>query len=216
MPPTAPRYVVARPTGFTSIDLSWQPPVIAPQSPIERYEYQIDAGRWLRAEIRAGNATVNPATLYRLRVRGLALGRGYLFRVRAVSGDGPGEPSLAVLGTPQRAPFQRQLINPPRLAIQNVDRQSLVLRLSGRDCKLSVFYQESDRSWYGAIEVPVGTPLVSGRRLLTDTALMSRIYTPLAGDIWCRALDSADTFTEPGRRPWGVTHALLWEIPALG
>ena len=91
----------------------------------------------------------------------------------------------------------------------NTARQSAVVRLSGVDCRLTVWRQPSDGRWHASLEVPTGTPLLSGRRLTADTDLLAGVLHSLPGRLICRPLQGART--EPGAEPWGDTHALVWE-----
>ena len=200
--PTAPRYPGTIPTGYTSLDIYWRVPALEGESAITGYQVRVDSGAWENTG----------STLAYHRVRGLAVGHSYDFDIRAVNASGSG-PVASVAGTPQRIALIGRGVRPPRVPLQNTDRQSVVIRLSGRDCRLTVWYQSSDTSWYGSLEIPVGTPAVSGRRLGVDTGLLSRVYTSLAGNLWCRSLSGQAV--DPGREPWGSTHALFWEIPGL-
>ena len=93
----------------------------------------------------------------------------------------------------------------------NTPRQSLVTRLSGVDCKLTVWWQPSSREWFATVEVPAGTPLVAGRRLTAEVDLLTGIVSVLPGRL--RLVPLQDAATEPGFAPWGDTHALHYEVP---
>ena len=91
-----------------------------------------------------------------------------------------------------------------------VNRQRLVVRLGGVECRILVAYSPSQAAWYATVEAPVGTPIASGRRMTTDSGLLSRRRSPIGGDIAVRALGAVSA-AEPGRMPWGTTHSLVYE-----
>ena len=99
----------------------------------------------------------------------------------------------------------------------DADRQSLIVRLDGRDCRIRVWWQPSDDNgdgtmggWYGSLEVPTNTPVVTGRRLSLNAGLLTRIDGILAGNLVMRDLGGAGG--EPGRGAFRTgTHALRWE-----
>ena len=96
-----------------------------------------------------------------------------------------------------------------RLPLSNDARQSLVTSLEGQEVLLRLWWQPSDTSWYATLEMPVGTPLIAGRRLALDEPIIGTRPTAFAGDIYCRRVGV--TAEEPARRPWGITHALIFE-----
>ena len=76
-----------------------------------------------------------------------------------------------------------------------------------------MWWQPSDESWYGSLEVPTNTMIVSGRRLALGSGLLDRIGGVLPGNVVLREL--GDTGAEPARDAWRrPTHALLWEARA--
>ena len=97
------------------------------------------------------------------------------------------------------------------------DRQSLIVRLDGRDCRIRVWWSVADDpgdgtmgGWWGSVEVPTNTPAVSGRRLSLNAGLLDRIDGILAGNLVMRDLGGAGV--EPGRGAFRTgTHALRWE-----
>ena len=93
----------------------------------------------------------------------------------------------------------------------NVDRQSLVIKLGAVDCRLTVWWQPSDSCWYATLEFPPGQPRARARRLVNDAGLLSRLRARyvLGGDIVCRPIGNNEG--DPGERPWGATHRLLYE-----
>ena len=98
----------------------------------------------------------------------------------------------------------------PNLSIPllNVPRQSLLVTLAEQDVRLTVWWQPADRHWYGSMEYPAGTPLVSGRRIVLDSPLIGAQARRFVGDLYCRAIAQS---AEPGREPWGNTHRLIYE-----
>ena len=202
--PTVPLFSTAMPTGETSVDLSWTVPLSDGGSPITHYEICVidEDGRALPFEF-AGSET-------RTRVRGLAIGHRYGFRVRAVNGAGTGAQTELVYATPKR---ERILTIPPgqRLPLLDVDRQSLILRLADMDCRVRVSWNVAEQAWFGDLEVPVNTEVVQGVRLAIGSGILDRIQGVLPGNIVCRNLDSIDEL-EPARDAWvRPTHALVWE-----
>ena len=92
----------------------------------------------------------------------------------------------------------------------DADRQSVIVRLAGVECRVSVWWQPSDSSWWGALEVPVNTPVVRSRRLAVDTGLLDRIPGKLPGNVVMRDLSAPAE--EAGRNAFASgTHALVWE-----
>lgn len=89
----------------------------------------------------------------------------------------------------------------------NTDRQSLIVRLEGVDCRLHVWWQPDDASWYSDLEVPVGNAVVLGRRLALNAGLLNGRVSLLAGDLEVRSLDAREN--DPGPSPWGTTHVLV-------
>ena len=91
----------------------------------------------------------------------------------------------------------------------NIDRQGLTVRLGGTDVRLVVWWQPGTRAWYATAEIPVGTLIVSGRRLAVDAPLLPRPVPALPGNIHLRST-GADA-VPAGRAPWGSTHILRYE-----
>ena len=144
------------------------------------------------------------------RVRGLAFGHRYGFRVRSVNVVGAGQASEMVFGIPIRMITGPSIPAGQRIPLIDTDRQSLILRLADQDCRIRVWWQPSDRSWWGSIEVPANTPAVQSRRLALNAGLLDRITDVLPGNIVMRELGNADL--EPGRNAWVKTDS--W--PVLG
>ena len=75
---------------------------------------------------------------------------------------------------------------------------------------INIWWQPSDLSWWGSIEVPVNTPAVQSRRLALNAGLLDRITDVLPGNLVMRELGNAGL--EPGRNAWSrPTHGLFWE-----
>ena len=145
------------------------------------------------------------------RVRGLAHWHRYGFRVRAVNGAGAGTQTPVVYAMVM--PVMPRIVAPPtgqRIPLLDEDRQSIIVTLGEQDCRISVWWQPSDESWYGSLEVPTNTMIVSGRRLALGSGLLDRIGGVLPGNVVLREL--GDTGAEPARDAWRrPTHALMWE-----
>ena len=95
------------------------------------------------------------------------------------------------------------------IPLLDVDRQGLTVRLGTVDARIEVWYQPGTSAWYASAEVPVGTKIVTGRRLSLDGGLWPEAGAPVAGNIYCRS--TGQNPIEPGDRPWGLTHLLVYE-----
>ena len=95
------------------------------------------------------------------------------------------------------------------IPLLDVDRQGLTVRLGTVDARIEVWYQPGTAAWYASAEVPVGTKIVTGRRLSLDGGLWPSSGAPVAGNIYCRS--TGQNPIEPGDRPWGLTHLLVYE-----
>ena len=201
---SAPRFMTAHVTGNTSIDLSWEVPLDDGGTPVLYYQICVieEDGTAPPFEPTDGTETM-------WRIRGLALGHRYGFRIRAINAAGRGIQSDIVYEVPARIPTQIIRSGQP-FPLLDVDRQDLVVRLAGIDCLISVWWQPSDASWYGSLEVPVNTPAVSSRRLMLNAGLLDRITDVLPGNIVCREL--GEEGLEPNRDAWArPTHGIMWE-----
>ena len=200
---TVPRFVSAIPTGRQSVDLAWQAPSSNGGSVITHYQIcVIDEDGTVQPFENTDDARL------RWRVRGLAYGHEYGFRVRAVNSVGVGPATEIVKTIPIPA---RTITIPPghRIPLIDTDRQSLIVRLAEIDCRVTVFWQPSDVAWYATLEVPVNTVVVSSKRLAVDSGILDRVKDILPGNIFCRALESERM--EPQRDAWRrPTHALIW------
>ena len=144
-------------------------------------------------------------------VRGLAFGHRYGFRIRAVNESGPGIGSEIIYETPARLTARPLVaLRGSIIPLIDADRQSLIVRLNDIECRIRIWWQPSDSSWWGSLEVPVNTPAVLSRRLAVNTGLLDRIDDVLPGNIVMRSL-GGEVF-EPRRDAWSrPTHALMWE-----
>ena len=198
-----PRFVSTAQTGRQSVDLAWQAPTNNGGSVITHYQIcVIDEDGTVQPFENTDDARL------RWRVRGLAYGHEYGFRVRAVNSVGVGPATEIVKTIPIPA---RTITIPPghRIPLIDTDRQSLIVRLAEIDCRITVFWQPSDVAWYATLEVPVNTVVVSSKRLAVDSGILDRVKDILPGNIFCRALESERM--EPQRDAWGrPTHALIW------
>ena len=200
---TLPQFVSATPTGRQSVDLAWQAPAYNGGSTITHYQIcVIDEDGTVQPFENTDDARLS------WRVRGLAFGHEYGFRVRAVNSVGVG-PATDIVTT---IPIPASVITIPaghRIPLIDTDRQSLIIRLADIDCRLTVFWQPSDVAWYATLEVPVNTIVVSSKRLAVDSGILDRVKDILPGNIFCRALESERA--EPQRDAWRrPTHALIW------
>ena len=201
-----PLFVVATPTGGTGVDLTWRAPASEMGSAITRYEICVidDDGVALPFE-----ATDGPALTWR--VRGLAFNHRYGFRVRAVNSAGTGPQTALVYAMPMR-PAVPVVASGQRIPLLDLDRQSLIVRLAGVDCRIRVWWQPRDGAWYGSIEVPTNSLIIDGRRLATGAGLLDRLTDVLPGNVVCRAIDQDSGLTDPARDAWRrATHGLYWE-----
>ena len=107
------------------------------------------------------------------------------------------------------SPRQRSLIP----LEDGLARQSLILRLADLDTRLVVWHQPLDDGWYFTFEIPQQAPYITGRRLVTDGALLDSAVQAIAGgNIYCRrlgVLSGADPVGGAG--VWGATHVLAFE-----
>ena len=75
--------------------------------------------------------------------------------------------------------------------------------------RLVVWWQPRDRAWYASVEIPAGTPAVSGRRLVVDGDLLAGRMTEVPGYLRCRSVTVP--VEEPGPNAWAGSHALQHE-----
>ena len=214
--PTAPRYPMAQPAGDTYVDLSWRVPIDTGDVDLDRYEVSVieEDGTVLPFEP-TDDATPS------WRIRGLAPGHRYGFRIRAENRTGVGVPSQVVYGRPGRVPPMPQIpANAQRVPLIDADRQSLILRIAGEDVRLSVWWQPSDPDdgegpggWWASLEVPANTPAASSRRLALNSGILDRVKDVLPGNFVLR--ERSANGLEPARDAWRrQTHAIYWEPDA--
>ena len=91
----------------------------------------------------------------------------------------------------------------------DADRQSLIVRLAGVECRLHVWWQPSDESWWATLEAPTNTPVVRSRRLAVGSGLLDRIAGVLPGNIVLEEISGDGD--EAGRDAFVAgTHRLVW------
>ena len=203
-PPTIVRFFSADRTGGGSIDLVYEKPVSDGGADIDYYEVCVINED---DSVEPFEPTTGAVTSWR--VRGLAIGHRYGFRVRAVNAAGAGPHTAIVYETAELIPT---LVVPAgqRIPLLDTDRQSLIVRLADQDCLIRVWWQPSDQGWWGSLEVPTNTPAVQSRRLALNAGLLDRITDVLPGNIVMR--ERGNEGLEPGRDAWSrPTHGLIWE-----
>ena len=211
-----PILVRVTPVGRGSALLEWSPPLGVDPAQIDHYEVQISdpVGLLLSAhgsswEVLSPTPRADPPLLGQT-LHGFAWGHRYGFAIRAVRPDGTPWPAAwpvyatILTASPPAVPAGR------RIELLDADRQSLEVRLGGIDCQLFIWWQPLDSSWYGSLEVPINTPAVQSRRLMTDTGLLDRLPHLLPGNLMTRST-SVDRLP-PSRDAWARgSHALVWE-----
>ena len=192
--PGRPRHVLHEGVG-SILDIGWDPPASGDAA---GYEVSLDGATW--------EDTGSEEPYYRF--RGLAPGHAYTVHLRATNQAGAGASVVLDVILPPR-PIAEFVSDGQIIPLLDTDRQAVVVRLTGVDCRLAVWWQPSDSAWYATLEVPTGTRLVASRRLATDSAILAGVLSRLPGDIRCRSL--SDSRAEPVLGAWGVTHALVYE-----
>ena len=204
--PGLSRFVTATAPGGRHVDLSWLAPGQANDDTITHYQVCVLSEDGTAAPF---EDTDDASPTWR--VRGLAHWHRYGFRVRGVNAAGAGPQTPVVYAMVM--PVMPRIVAPPtgqRIPLLDEDRQSIIVTLGEQDCRISVWWQPSDESWYGSLEVPTNTMIVSGRRLALGSGLLDRIGGILPGNVVLREL--GDTGAEPARDAWRrPTHALIWE-----
>ena len=89
---------------------------------------------------------------------GFAFWHRYGFRVRAVNAAGAGAQTPVVYSVPRPAMPRMTEVAGQRIPLLDEDRQSIIVTIGERDCRISVWWQPSDQAWYGSLEVPTNTP----------------------------------------------------------
>ena len=187
----------------TVVELTWQVPLITGIGPIADYEIAV-----IDENGHQGPWESTGSTETKFMVRGLAFGRRYGFRVRGVNSDGSGTESIVFYATPQRSPVVT-LRPGQRVPLLDADRQSVIVRLNNIDCRVSAWWQPSDSSYYGSLEVPVNTNVVRSRRIAVNSGLLDRVRDVLPGNLVFRALE--DGTPEAKRGAFAApTHGLFW------
>ena len=208
-PITAPqvplRFRVETPGGGL-VDQSWQVPVDDGGDPITHYEFQVTDPDGDRLPV---DSTGTPSL--RARTRGLQPYQRYGFHVRAVNSIGASAWTNILYAVPIIGPIADD-VSGLRIPLLDLDRQSLIVRLGGQDCRIAVWWQPSDASWFAGLEVPVNTAIVDGIRLVVNAGLLDRIPGVLPGNIILRAIDEDSAARDPARDAWRrQTHGLIYE-----
>ena len=206
-PPIFPRFEVG---AEMHLDLLWEPPITDGGGAITAYEALLvdEVGQTIGWEA-AGDGDARQH-----RFRGLREGGRYRAVVRARNLAGTSDASEQVEGAPCVMPAAVTLPPGATIPLGDHDRQSLIVRLDGRDCRVRVWWQPSDSGWWGSLEVPTNTTVVTGRRLGLNAGLLDRIDGILAGNLVMRDLGGVGV--EPGRDAFAAgTHALRWEPAAV-
>ena len=150
-------------------------------------------------------------------IRGLREGGRYRVVLRARNSAGVSVTSEAVEATVYRMPAAESVPDGATIPLGDHDRQSLIVRLDGQDCRIRVWWSVADDpgdgtlgGWWGSLEAPTNFPVVTGRRLSLNAGLLDRIEGILNGNLVMRDLGGAGV--EPGRGAFAQrTHALRWE-----
>ena len=204
--PTVPQFVRADAPGGPFIDLTWNLPTDDGGAVIDRYDVLVTGPDGVAFPV---ESTGSAATNYR--VRGLRLFQRYGFQVRAVNSIGPGPYSDIIYATPVGAEVG-VAISGQRIPLLDLDRQSMIVRLGGMDCRIQVWWQPSDAAWYSGNRNADQYPVISGRRLVVGAGLLDRLPDVLPGNIVCRALDEDSGRVDPARDAWQrQTHGLVFE-----
>ncbi len=200
-----PIAVSAEAASATSATIAWRPPPgdAAPTG------YRIEATGPDGLLIGSFSADADARSI---KIAGLAAGQAYTFWVRAVLGSSVvwSPPVVAYLDVAADAPALKGAIIP----IADEDNQTVIVRLGGVDCRIHLWWQPSDESWYASMEVPVNTLVVAGRRVAVNSGLLDRVAAAerVGGNVFCRAGDDDSRYTDPERDAWGRhTHFLIWE-----
>ena len=176
--PSESRRLSARSAGPTSVALEWQAPTSDGGAGITDYETVVIEEDGTVEEWQSnGSATL------RHTVRGLRTGVRYGFRVRARNIRGVGPESEIAYAIPL-APVIVTALQGQQVPLFDLDRQSLIVRLGAMDCRIRVWWQPSDGSWFGSLEVPVNSPAVVSRRLTVDSGLLPAGSGKLPGNVY--------------------------------
>lgn len=179
-----------------AVVLTWQPPLNASAADLTRYELRIDSEDWI---------TLPLVTTYT--VEGLQTWRAYVFRLRAVGVQGVGPESEPLTAIPEPPIPVVEVKKGGVIELLNVNRQSFIVQLGTVQCRLRIFWNPVDRCWYIDLQIPAGTPVISGRRIVPNRCLLNPTLTPLNGTLIARSTVGSDNISE---KPWGRTHFLQW------
>ena len=95
-----------------------------------------------------------------------------------------------------------------QLPISNDYRQQVDTILGAQRVRVKVWWQPRD-AWYFTMEFPIGTPIITGRRINVGSPLVPA-FVSFVGNITCQRL--LDDSGEPGAdEPWSSTHVLVYE-----
>ena len=203
--PSVPQFFRTEIPGGGAVDLVWVAPADDGGDDITRYEVQVTDPNGVLWPV---DATDGPVLIHR--VRGLQVYQRYGFQVRARNSVGASPWTGILYAIPIILPV---VAVPPgqRIPLLDLDRQSLIVRLAGQDCRIRVWWQPSDSSWFSSMEVPVNSPAVTGRRVAVGAGLLDRLPDVLAGNVVCRAIDEDSGSHDPERTAWArQTHGLYW------
>ena len=150
-------------------------------------------------------------------IRGLLPGVHVTMSVRATRGVQRSQwSSIEIRPTPRIPEDPTNYLIVPLI---DADRQSIQLRLPNPhgddvDCLLRVWWQPSDEGWWGSLEVPTNTPVVSSRSLPINAGLLDNVGGVLDGNIVMRATGQGEVINEqePDRDSLRIgSHQLRWE-----
>ena len=134
-PPSAPLYPVGVSAGRTIVDLTWREPRDTGGVELLRYEVCVIDEDGTEQPFEA-----TEDTSLSWRIRGLAAGHRYGFRVRAVNRTDVGAASELVYVVPGAVTTRPVVqLTSQRVPLIDADRQSLILRIDGRDVLLRVW-----------------------------------------------------------------------------
>ena len=152
VPPTLPLRFRLQVPGGGLMEQTWETPANNGGSPITHYEVQvIDPDGDAFPPDSTGTPTL------RHRTRGLQPYQRYGFRVRGVNEVGAGRYTSILYATPNIGVAAVEPVG-LRMPLLDLDRQSLIVRLSGQDCRLSVWWQPmAQSSWFAVLRCPPTT-----------------------------------------------------------
>ena len=96
------------------------------------------------------------------------------------------------------------------LPVLDLDRQSFRARFGALDCKVTIWWQPHDESWYFTF-VAVATKIVTSKRITNNAKLLPISGETIEGNIFCRPVKDFED-ADPKRDAWGAgTHHIYWE-----